>query len=88
MEASQLFPVIMDVAHAQSPQTNLVVGQVAPAVTQGTIARVRKRQGNIVVHCKNPTSPAGKAHAPGAASAARSARPPSKKKGKVSGVKR
>ncbi|KAE8804191.1 hypothetical protein D1007_19943 [Hordeum vulgare] len=80
--------VNVEVAHAQIPPADLVAGHVAPAVTQGTNAPARKRQGNVVVQGSNSAGPVGKARAPGAAVAARSARPPAEKMSKASGVKR
>ncbi|KAE8795077.1 hypothetical protein D1007_30283 [Hordeum vulgare] len=61
MEASQPFPVTVDVAHAQSPLTDLVAGHVASAIAQGTTTHVRKRHGNVIVQGGNPVGPAGKA---------------------------
>ncbi|KAE8813644.1 hypothetical protein D1007_09148 [Hordeum vulgare] len=88
MEASQPSHVNVEVAHVQSPPTDLVSGHVALAVAQDTNAPARKRQGNVVVEDGNATGPAGKACAPGAAAAARFARPPMEKMSKVSGMKR
>ncbi|KAE8807016.1 TGACG-sequence-specific DNA-binding protein TGA-2.1 [Hordeum vulgare] len=87
MEASQPSPVTVEVAHAQSPSTDLVDVHVAPVVAQGTNAPARKRQGNVVVHDDNLAGPARKARASDIAAVARSARPPTEKVSKVSDVK-
>lgn len=67
MKAFQLSPVIVDGAHAQSPPTDLVVGNVAPVIAQGTIAPVRKRQGNVIMQDGNSAGPVGKARSPAVA---------------------
>ena len=83
-----LSPVTVEVAHAPSPQVDLVAGHVGPAaVAQAQAVPARKRQGNVVVQGGNPATPAAMARAPGANAAARS-RPAAEKVGKVAGVKR
>ncbi|KAE8805494.1 Lactation elevated protein 1 [Hordeum vulgare] len=67
MEDPMLSPVIVEVAHAPSPRTDLVAGPVAPAaVAQAHVTPSRKRQGNVVVEGGNPVAPAATAHSPGA----------------------
>ncbi|KAE8819034.1 Lactation elevated protein 1 [Hordeum vulgare] len=89
MEASQPVDLVnVEVAHVQSRLTDLVVAHVAPAIAQGTNAPARKRQGNILVQGGIPAGPTGKERVPGTAATARSARPPTGKMSKVSGVKR
>lgn len=45
MEASQPSPVTVDVAHAQSPPIDHVVGYVGPVIAQGTTAPVPQAEG-------------------------------------------
>ncbi|KAE8782530.1 hypothetical protein D1007_44199 [Hordeum vulgare] len=87
MDASLLPPVTVEVAHAPSPQADLVAGHVGPAVTLASTAPARKRQGNVVVQGGNPAAPAAKARAPGANVVARS-RPAAERVTKVAGIKR
>ncbi|KAE8808573.1 hypothetical protein D1007_14962 [Hordeum vulgare] len=89
MEASQLADLVnVEVAHAQSCPMDLVARHVAPAVAQATNAPARKRQGNVVVQGVIPAGPAEREGAPGTAPTAQSARSPTGKMSKVSGVKR
>ncbi|KAE8796718.1 putative galacturonosyltransferase 14 [Hordeum vulgare] len=88
MEDPMLSPVTVKVAHAPSPQADLVAGHVAPAVVaQAHVVPSRKRQGNVVVQGGNPAAPAATAHAPCANAAVRS-RPAAENVGKAAGVKR
>ncbi|KAE8808406.1 hypothetical protein D1007_15148 [Hordeum vulgare] len=88
MEDPMLSPVTVEVAHAPSPQTDLVAGHVAPAaVTQTHAAPSRKRQGTVVVQGGNPAAPAATACVPGANAAGQS-RSAAQKAGKAAAVKR
>ncbi|KAE8769574.1 Lactation elevated protein 1 [Hordeum vulgare] len=66
--------------------TDLVASHVGPAPAVANTP-ARKRQGNVVVHDDIPAGPAGREGVPTAATAVRSARPPTWKMNKVSGVK-
>ncbi|KAE8821824.1 putative galacturonosyltransferase 14 [Hordeum vulgare] len=87
MDTSLLPPITIEVVHAPSPRTDLVAGHVGPAVAQASVAPARKRQGNVVVHGRNPVAPAAKARTPGANAVARS-RPAAEKVTKAVGGKR
>ncbi|KAE8786363.1 Lactation elevated protein 1 [Hordeum vulgare] len=88
MDDPMLSPVIVEVAHAPSPQADLVAGHVAPAaVAQAHAAPSRKRQGTVVVHGGNPAAPAVTTRAPSANAAVRS-RPAAQKAGNAADVKR
>ncbi|KAE8799680.1 hypothetical protein D1007_24928 [Hordeum vulgare] len=88
MEDPMLSPVTVEVAHAPSPQADLVAGHVDPAaVAKAHDAPSRKRQGNVVVQGGNPAAPAATARAPGANAAVQSC-PAAEKAGKAAGVKR
>ncbi|KAE8773738.1 hypothetical protein D1007_53976 [Hordeum vulgare] len=81
-------PVTVEVAHAPSPQADLVAGHVAPAaVAQTHAAPSRKRQGTVVVQGGYPAAPAATARAPGANVVGRS-RSAAQKAGKAATVKR
>ena len=83
-----LSPVTVEVAHAPSPQVDLVAGHVGPAgVAQAHATPARKRQGNVLVQGGNPAAPAAMARAPSANAAVRS-RPAAEKAGKAAGAKR
>ncbi|KAE8791402.1 hypothetical protein D1007_34150 [Hordeum vulgare] len=72
MDASLLPPVTIEVAHTPSPRADLIAGHVGPTVAQDSVARARKRRGNVVAQGGNPAAPTVKARAPGSNAAARS----------------